>query len=91
MSTAAELEKLYSKGKSRKVLAILLICFALFATALVAVSLGAGSPRFNEAMNVILNRVFPSLDFDPGTKITQIIILDLRLPRIILSLSLIHI
>jgi iron complex transport system permease protein len=86
MTTAAELETLYSKGKSRKVLAIISIFFALVIIALIAVSLGAGSPRFNEAMNAILSRVFPSLGFDSGTKITQIIVLDLRLPRIILAI-----
>jgi iron complex transport system permease protein len=86
MSTADELEKLYSKGKSRKVLFIFLICLALIVVAVVTVSLGAGSPRFNEAMNVILNKIFPSLGFDPESKITQIIILDLRLPRIVLAI-----
>ena len=86
MSTADELEKLYSKGKSRKVLFIFLICLALLILAVVAVSLGAGSPRFNEAMNVILSKIFPSLGFDPGKSITQTIILDLRLPRIVLAI-----
>jgi len=86
MSTAAELKKLYSKGKSRKVLVIFSIFIALFITVLISVSLGAGSPRFNEAINVILNKIFPSLDFNPGSKITQIIILELRLPRIALAI-----
>jgi iron complex transport system permease protein len=86
MSTADELEKLYSKGKSRKVLFIFLICLALLILAIVAVSLGAGSPGFNEAMNVILGKIFPSLGFDLGKSITQTIILDLRLPRIVLAI-----
>jgi len=86
MSTAAELKKLYSKGKSRKVLVIFSIFIALFIIVLISVSLGAGSPRFNEAINVILNKIFPSLDFNPGSKITQIIILELRLPRIALAI-----
>jgi iron complex transport system permease protein len=86
MSTAAELETLYSKGKSRKVLAIFLILLTLIVTAVVAVSIGAGSPRFNEAMNVIFSKIFPSLNFDPETTITQTIILNLRLPRIVLAI-----
>lgn len=86
MTSAAELETLYSKGRSRKVLAILGILIALFVTAVVAVSLGAGSPGFDEAVNVIMHNIFPSLDFDPGSTITQIIILDLRLPRIALAI-----
>ena len=86
MTTAAELESLYSKGKSRKVLAIFVILIALFVTAVIAVSLGAGSPGFNEAFNVIMHNIFPSLNFDPESTITQIIILDLRLPRIALAI-----
>jgi iron complex transport system permease protein len=86
MTTAAELESLYSKGKSRKVLAILSISLALVATVVVAVSIGAGSPGFNEAFNVIFSKIFPSIDLTPETRITQLIILDLRLPRIVLSI-----
>lgn len=86
MSTAAELKKLYHKGKKRKILAIFSIFLALLIAVVVSVSLGAGSPRFSEAMNVIFSRIFPSLNIDPGTTTTQTIILDLRLPRIILAI-----
>ncbi|MCW4016512.1 MAG: iron ABC transporter permease [Candidatus Bathyarchaeota archaeon] len=86
MSTAAELETLYSKGKSRKVLAIFSIIIVLFLTAVVSVSIGAGSPGFDEAFNVIMHRLFSSLNFDPGSTVTQIIIVDLRLPRIALAI-----
>ncbi len=86
MSTAAELKKLYHKGKKRKILAIFSIFLALLIAVVVSVSLGAGSPRFSEAMNVIFSRIFPSLNIDPGTTVTQTIILDLRLPRIILAI-----
>ncbi|MCW4022769.1 MAG: FecCD family ABC transporter permease [archaeon] len=86
MSSAAELESLYSQGKSRKVLAILSILVTLVVVSVIAVSLGAGSPGFNEAFNVIMYKIFPSFDFDPCTTITQIIIMDLRLPRIALAI-----
>lgn len=86
MSTADELKKLYSKDKNRKVLAIVSIFVAMLITALISVSLGAGSPRFIEAINVIVAKLFPSFNFDPGSKVTQIIILDLRLPRIALAI-----
>jgi len=85
MSKASELKKLYAKGKSRKVLVILSICVALFITILISISLGAGSPRFKEATQVILFKLFPFLEIDPGSKITQTIILELRLPRIVLA------
>jgi iron complex transport system permease protein len=86
MSTVDELKSLYSKGKSRKVLVILLLLLALFVTVIVSVSLGAGSPRLNEAINVILDSLFPSLGIDPGPSTTQTIILNLRLPRIALAI-----
>ncbi|MCW4017807.1 MAG: iron ABC transporter permease, partial [Candidatus Bathyarchaeota archaeon] len=86
MSTAAELKRLYKKGKKRKVLAITSIFIALIIAIVVSVSLGAGSPRFNEAMQVIFSRLFPSLEIEGGSRLTQTIIMDLRLPRIILAL-----
>ncbi|MEM2098604.1 MAG: iron ABC transporter permease [Candidatus Bathyarchaeia archaeon] len=86
MSTAAELKKMYQKGKKRKVLAILSIFFALLITVVVSVSLGAGSPRLTEAMQVILAKLFPFLNMDPGPTLTQTIVLDLRLPRIVMAI-----
>ena len=84
MSTASEVKRLYVKGKKRKVLIILYAFIALLIITVISVSLGAGSPRFMEATRVILSRIFPFLEIDPGSKITQIIILELRLPRIVL-------
>jgi iron complex transport system permease protein len=86
MSTASELKKLYLKGKARKVLAILSIFILLLIAVVISVSLGAGSPRFEEAARVILSKLFPFLNIDPGSKLTQTIILDLRLPRIVLAI-----
>jgi iron complex transport system permease protein len=86
MSTASELKRLYHKGKKRKILVILSILVALFIAVLVSVSLGAGSPGFEEATRVILSKVFPFLNIDPGSRLTQTIILDLRLPRIVLAI-----
>ncbi|MCW4010837.1 MAG: iron ABC transporter permease [Candidatus Bathyarchaeota archaeon] len=86
MSTAAELRRLYSKGKKRKVLAIFALFIALLVAIVASVSLGAGSPRFIEAMNVIFSRVFPFFNINPEPAITQFIIMDLRLPRIVLAI-----
>ena len=52
----------------------------------ISVSLGAGSPRFFEATQVILSKFFPFLEINPGSKITQLIILELRIPRIVLAI-----
>jgi len=86
MSTASALQRLYVKGKNRKILAILSLFVALLITVVISVSLGAGSPRFNEATQVILSKLFPFLEIDPGSAITQTIILELRLPRIVLAI-----
>jgi iron complex transport system permease protein len=86
MSTAIELKRLYNKGKKRKILVLLSIFTALLVSVVVSVSLGAGSPRFNEAIQVMFSKLFPFLNITPLPQLTQIIILDLRLPRIILAM-----
>jgi len=52
----------------------------------ISVSLGAGSPRFMEAMQVIFSKLFPFLEIDPGPKKNQTIILLVRLPRVVLAI-----
>jgi iron complex transport system permease protein len=85
MSTASELKRLYLKGKNRKIFVILFIFLVLLIIMVISVSLGAGSPRFNEAIQVIISKLFPSLGVDPGPQITQTIIFDIRLPRVVLA------
>ncbi|MBN1245863.1 iron ABC transporter permease [Candidatus Bathyarchaeota archaeon] len=86
MSTASELKSGYLKGKKRKMLAILSLFLALLVIVVVSVSLGAGSPRFNEATQVILSKLFPFLKIESASQVTQTIILEIRLPRIILAI-----
>jgi iron complex transport system permease protein len=85
MSTASELKRLYLKGKNRKIFAILSIFLVLLIIIVISVSLGAGSPRFNEATQVILSKLFPFLGIDSGSKLTQTIIFEIRLPRVVLA------
>ncbi len=85
MSTTAELKTLYHKGKKRKILTILSVSIALIIVTVISISLGAGSPRFIEAMQVISAKVFPFLNLDPGPTMTQTIVWTLRVPRIILA------
>ncbi len=85
-ATASELKRLYQKGKKRKVLALISMVTALIMAVVISVSVGAGSPGFNQAMSVIFAKLMPSLNIDPGSTLTQSIILNLRLPRIILAL-----
>ena len=81
-----DVKDLYTKFAARKFLAIFSVFIVLLIAVVVSVSLGAGSPRFTEAMNVIGSRLFPFLNIAPEPEITQIIILDVRLPRIILAI-----
>lgn len=82
----ADVKKLYSKFAARKFLAIFFVFIMLLIAVVVSISLGAGSPRFTEAINVICSRIFPFLNIAPEPEITQIIVLDVRLPRIVLAI-----
>jgi len=86
MSTTSGVERLYTKGRARKILLILSALIALLTTVVVSVSLGSASLGFMEATQVILSRIFPFAGIDPGSKIAQTIIFDLRLPRIVLAI-----
>jgi iron complex transport system permease protein len=85
MSTI-EIQNLYSKSKTKKILVILSIFVLIIVAMVVSISLGAASPRFMEAMQAIFSRIFPFLGIDPGLPLTQYIILDIRLPRIIMGI-----
>jgi iron complex transport system permease protein len=86
MSTAAELKRLYNKGKKRKILVLLSLFIALLVSIVVSISLGAASPGIIEALQAIFSKLFPFLSINPGSQVTQIIILNLRLPRILLAI-----
>ena len=85
MSKAAELKQLYNKGKKRKILVLFSFFIAILVSMVVSISLGAASPGFIAAVQVIFSKLFPFLNINPGSQITQIIILNLRLPRVILA------
>lgn len=86
MSTAAELKRIYNKGKKRKTLVLLSLFVALLVSMVFSISLGAASPRFVEALQVIFSKLFPFLNINPLSQTTQAIVLNLRLPRIILAI-----
>ncbi|MCW3998675.1 MAG: iron ABC transporter permease [Candidatus Bathyarchaeota archaeon] len=86
MTSALELKRLYNKGKRRKTLVIFSLFAALLLTMVFSISLGAASPGFVEALQVIFGKLFPFLDLKPLPQVTQIIVFDLRLPRIIMAI-----
>lgn len=85
MTKPAELKRLYHEDKRRKILVLFLFSLAIIVTMIVSVSMGAASPGFVAAAQVIFSRLLPFLNINPGSEITQIIILNLRLPRVILA------
>ncbi len=86
MSRAAELKRLYNKGKKRKTLVLLSLFIALLVSIVVSISLGAASPGFFEAVHVIFYKIFPFLAQNPVPQEIQVIVFDLRLPRIVLAI-----
>jgi iron complex transport system permease protein len=85
MSTKAELKKIYKESKKRKILAISSLFIVLIIAMIASLSIGAGAPRLGDALNVIGSRIFPFLNINPGSELTQSIILDTRLPRLLLA------
>lgn len=85
MSKAAELGRIYNRSKKRKALVLFSFAIAIIVGMVVSVSLGAASPGFVAAVQVICSKLFPFLGVNPGSQITQIIIWNLRLPRVILA------
>jgi len=84
--TVEDLKQVYRKGIKRKFLILLSLFFSIIFMALISISLGAGSPRLKEAVEVILSKVFPSLKRARSVSETvQIIVWDLRLPRVLLA------
>jgi len=86
MISSADIKKLYNKGKKRKILAIFSVFIALIITALFSISLGAASPSFFQAAQVIFSKLFPFLQINPGSGLDQTIILSIRLPRLVLGI-----
>jgi iron complex transport system permease protein len=86
MTTSTELKRLYNKGKKRKTLVIFSLFLALLLCMVFSISLGAASPGFVEAIQVVVGKLFPFLDIKPLPQVTQVIVFDLRLPRIIMAM-----
>jgi len=87
MNTATELKQLYNKGKKRKTLVLFSLFIALLVSIVISISLGAASPGFAQAFQVIFAKIFPYLKLDPGSQTAQVIVWNLRLPRIIMAIT----
>jgi len=86
MSTALDLKRQYNKGKRKKTLVIFSLFVALIVSIVASVSLGAASPGFLEASQVIFYKIFPFFPHNLMPHTTEVIVFDLRLPRIIMAI-----
>lgn len=86
MTTADQLKTAYHKHRKRKVLVILSFFIAVIVAAVISAGLGSVSIPFNEVMDVLFSRIFPWFHIKPESTMVQYIILNLRLPRIILAI-----
>jgi iron complex transport system permease protein len=86
MIAVADLKQRYKTGKKKKLLVIFSLFLALLVVALISISLGAASPSIDAAIQVIFSKSLPFLHLDPGTKLAQTIIWDIRLPRLLLAI-----
>ena len=85
-SKALELKRQYEKGKKRKSLLLISLILALIVSIVVSISLGAASPGFIEAAQVLFYKIFPFFAHSPIPHTTDVIVFDLRLPRIIMAI-----
>lgn len=86
MSSAINYKLLRDKSNRNKILIIIGLFILLILVFIISISFGAASPGINEALSCIVSRIFPSLEINPGSNGTQTIIMNFRLPRVLLSL-----
>lgn len=85
MKSTLELKEIYKRSRKGKILTLLSLFLAIIVMMIVSVSLGAGSPRFIEAVQVISSKLLQFLNIPPVDKITETIVWTLRLPRVLLA------
>ncbi len=81
----AEIRDLYSRHTARKILllgglAVLLVAVALFSTAT-----GAAAVRVEDVVRVMAAKVFPGVASAASGELAEIVVMELRLPRIFLA------
>lgn len=84
MSSVSEVQNFRVQAKKRKILLFLLFFILLLAVMVLSISFGAGSPRIGEAIQVIMSKIF-SFNNTELSKVTEIIIWELRVPRTLLA------
>jgi iron complex transport system permease protein len=86
LSTLSELKNIYKEGKRRKILALTIIVIAIVAASIISVCLGASTLSYTQVINVVAAKLFPFLNIDAGGPFVQLIVMDARLPRVLLAL-----
>ncbi len=85
MSTISEIKKIYKDGKRRKIIALSIFIITMIVAVIISVCLGASTLKYTDVLNVIFAKLFPFLNIDSGAHYIQMIVLDARLPRVILG------
>ena len=75
----------YRSGSARKLTLICLLAVLLLATAVYAVSAGAASLSPGDSFLAVAHAALPSVFGAPGNGMARAIVLDIRLPRILLA------
>lgn len=81
----AEIKKLYERLTARKVFLLLSLFALLTAVALVATATGAAGISVLDVCRVIADKMIPGLHLVPSSDIAETVVMELRLPRILLA------
>ena len=85
VSIDARVGELYTQGIKRKVFFMGVLFLILIATTLVATASGPAGISVSDAGLVILRKVIPGIQLLPQSDIAETVVMDIRLPRILLA------
>jgi iron complex transport system permease protein len=87
MSTSIDtnVKELYTQGTKRKNLFLCVLFIFLVVVTLVATSNGAAGITVSDVSMVIIGKIIPGSHFIPKSDIAESIVIDIRLPRILLA------
>jgi len=81
----AEIRELYGRLAARKIILLLFLFILLIAVALVATATGAAGIGVSDVCRVIAGKIIPGLHIAPSSDVAETVIMELRLPRILLA------
>ena len=85
LSNDSKVKELYTQGTKRKVFFLILLCLFLVAVTLVATSNGAAGISVSDVCRVLIKKIYPASQLMPKSDVAETIVMDIRLPRILLA------